>query len=85
MFGEEKFHQVLALKIKLKFKLCEEKNELNVKDHQGLIEMMELGITKNKATHEEIIGNNIIRNSKPFYTKTCRLRTRSQRERNNSS
>jgi hypothetical protein len=50
------------LKIKLNSKLCEEKNELNVRDHQGLIKMMELGITKNKATHEEIIGNNIIRN-----------------------
>jgi hypothetical protein len=47
--------------------------------------MMELGITKNKATHEEIIGNNIIRNKKPFYTKTSRLGTRSQRERNKSS
>ncbi len=62
MFWEEKFHQVLACKVKLKFELCKEKNELNVKDHQGSIKMMELGITKNKATHEEIIGNNIIRN-----------------------
>lgn len=48
MFGEEKFHQVLALKIKPNFKLCEEKNELNVKDHQGLIKMMNWASPKTK-------------------------------------
>jgi hypothetical protein len=58
----EKFHQVLTCKIKLKFELCKENNELSVKDHQDQLILMELGITKSKATHEEIIGNNIIRN-----------------------